>query len=527
MSPRVLRVEASPRSAHTWNRFLRGRHVLMSSIALSALAACGNVDDAESIRMLDQAFKKDKGGHGHGKGPGAGHGHRHGKGHGHGHDHHGKQKKRGEKLFQKAFEGSNGRTCASCHVLDDHTVLRPEHVVALLESNPDDPLFNRLDADDPDAAELTFEHLKKGLIRVKLKLPDNMDLIDFDGNVVTPPDRMYEVWRAVPTVENSAISAPFQYDGRFATLQIQAQHAITDHAEGPDIAERDLDAIAAFQEGLFSSNRAKWVARKMAKGIPVENIVPPELRMDDLTPAQERGRDVYAAACEACHGGATTMQITNPDVHALAFLQLKEDGNVIFDTSVTPPAPVPRVPTPDNDFMNIGLGNISYLGQVYGDLFGPRFNKEVQLPQYRYRFYTDATRTVKDVDLPPIPVTQSGNPFDLFAAVDENGAPIVGPNLLPQLWSTDPGRAGITGNPEDFEAFDIPPLRGIANTGPYFHDNSAETLRDAVDIYSRFILNFFTPLNLPAVNPPEEGSFFPESLTAEQKEDLMEFLLIL
>ena len=103
MSPRVLRVEASPRSAHTWNRFLRGRHVLMSSIALSALAACGNVDDAESIRMLDQAFKKDKGGHGHGKGPGAGHGHRHGKGHGHGHghghDHHGKQKKRGEKLF--------------------------------------------------------------------------------------------------------------------------------------------------------------------------------------------------------------------------------------------------------------------------------------------------------------------------------------------------------------------------------------------------------------------------------------------
>jgi hypothetical protein len=40
-------------------------------------------------------------------------------------------------------------------------------------------------------------------------------------------------------------------------------------------------------------------------------------------------------------------------------------------------------------------------------------------------------------------------------------------------------------------------------------------------------LNFFTPLGLPAVNPPEPGSFFPESLTAEQKADLMEFLQIL
>jgi len=437
------------------------------------------------------------------------------------------QEKLGETLFETAFEDTNGRSCASCHVLDEHTVLSPAHVTELLETNPGDPLFNRIDADDPNAEELSFDHLKKGLVRVKLRLPDNMDLIDFFGNVVTPADRMYEVWRAVPTVENSAISGPFQYDGRFATLQIQAQHAITDHSEGPEIPASDLDALAAFQKGLFSSNRAKWVAKKLDQGIPVEDIEAPELRMDELTPAQARGRDVYAIACEACHGGATTMEITNADVHALAFLELKPDGNVVFDTSVTPPAPVPRDPTPDNDFLNIGLGNISYLGQIYGDLFGPRFNKDVALPRYRYRFYTDGTRTEQVVDLPPTPVTQSGNPFDLFAALDENGAPIVGPNLLPQAWSTDPGRAGITGNPEDFEAFDIPPLRGIANTAPFFHDNSAETLRDAVDIYSRFILNFFTPLGLPAINPPEPGSFFPESLTAQQKADLMEFLLIL
>jgi cytochrome c peroxidase len=186
-----------------------------------------------------------------------------------------------------------------------------------------------------------------------------------------------------------------------------------------------------------------------------------------------------------------------------------------------------ETPQPNNEFLNVGFANISYLGQIFGDLFGPRFNASVSLPQYRYRFYTDGSRTVKVVDLPPVPQTVSGSPFDLRPALDENGAPIVGPNLLPQLFSTDPGRAAITGNPHDFEAFDMPALRGVANTAPYFHDNSAETLRDAVDLYSRFILPFFGMLNLPAVLPPENGGFFPESLTPQQKEDLLEFLQVL
>jgi cytochrome c peroxidase len=298
-------------------------------------------------------------------------------------------------------------------------------VTSLLATDPDDPLFNRLDADDPNAAELTYEHLKKGLVRVTLPLPANMDLIDFAGNVVTPPDRMYSVWRAVPTVANAAITAPYQYDGRKGTLQDQAQSAITSHSEGPNVSQRDLDAIAKFQKELFTSNRAKHVANKLAHGVPVEDIVPPELSMH-LTPAQRRGRDIYELACEGCHGGATTLQVTNREVHDLTFVELNSDGNVVFDTSVTPPRPV-LSPQPGNEFLNIGLGNISYLGQIYGDFFGPRFNATVPLPQYRFRFYTDATRTVQQVDLPPLPVTASGNPFDLQAALDANGAPIVGP----------------------------------------------------------------------------------------------------
>jgi cytochrome c peroxidase len=431
----------------------------------------------------------------------------------------------GERLFDTAFAGTNGRACATCHVRAEHNALTPAHVSALLASNPSDPLFNRIDADDPLAAEPTYEHLKKGLVRVVITLHEKMDLIDFDGNVVTPSDRKIAVWRAVPSVENTALSAPYQYDGRRATLQQQAQGAVIDHSQGGQVASKDLDALAAFQQKQFTSERARWVANRIAHGVPVAKIKAPERHMD-LTPAQARGHDVYDIACEACHGGATTLQVVNREVHDLAFLQLKPDGNVLYDTTVQPPKPVLR-PQPNNEFLNVGFGNISYLGQIFGDLFGPRFNASVALPQYRYRFYTDATRTVPVADLPPVPVTASGSPFDLVAAVDENGAPIVGPNLLPQLFSTDPGRAAITGEPQDFEAFDVPQLRGIANTGPYFHDNSAETLRDVVDLYSRFILQFFGPLNLPLVNPPEENGIFPESLTPQQKLDLLEFLQVL
>jgi cytochrome c peroxidase len=427
----------------------------------------------------------------------------------------------GQALFGAAFPGTNGRSCGTCHVAADHFGLTPAHVAATLAANPADALFNRIDADDPNADVPAYEHLKKGLVRVTLRLPDNMDLIDFAGHVVTSPDRMFSVWRAVPTVENSAITAPYQYDGRAATLQDQAQGAVTAHSQGGTVAAGDLNAIADFQAGQFTSNRAKKVATKLAQGVPVSEIKIPEDQMDELTDAQGRGRELYNKACEPCHGGATTHQIVNRAVHDFSFPELKPDGNVLFDTSVTPPRPV-LASRPNDEFMNIGLANISYLGQLG---FPNVFNSTVPLPQYRYRFYTDGTRTTQAVDLPPLPVTDPANPF--VPATDAQGAPIVGPNFLPQLFSTDPGRAAITGDPHDFEAFDVPALRGIANTAPYFHDNSAETLRDAVNVYSRFILQFFPMLNLPLVNPPEPGSFFPESFTPAQKDDLIAFLQIL
>ena len=61
------------------------------------------------------------------------------------------------------------------------------------------------------------------------------------------------------------------------------------------------------------------------------------------------------------------------------------------------------------------------------------------------------------------------------------------------LLSPDPGRALITGigpanDPvlANTNAFKIPALRGIKQTAPYFHDNSAKTLEDVAAHYALF-----------------------------------------
>ena len=58
--------------------------------------------------------------------------------------------------------------------------------------------------------------------------------------------------------------------------------------------------------------------------------------------------------------------------------------------------------------------------------------------------------------------------------------------------SSDPGRALLTGfvggrpAQDDWNKFDVPGLRGLRKTAPYFHNNSAATLEEVVDHYMEF-----------------------------------------
>ena len=65
---------------------------------------------------------------------------------------------------------------------------------------------------------------------------------------------------------------------------------------------------------------------------------------------------------------------------------------------------------------------------------------------------------------------------------------------------SDRGRAEITKNPGDAMMFKVPTLRNIAKTAPYFHDGSAATLPEAVQMMGRHQLGLeLTPREIDAI----------------------------
>jgi cytochrome c peroxidase len=78
----------------------------------------------------------------------------------------------------------------------------------------------------------------------------------------------------------------------------------------------------------------------------------------------------------------------------------------------------------------------------------------------------------------------------------------------------DPGRYAVTGLDEDWGRFRTPTLRNVAVTAPYFHDGSAATLADVVEIYDKG----------GKPNRNLDPALRPLKLTAQQKQDLVRFL---
>jgi len=88
----------------------------------------------------------------------------------------------------------------------------------------------------------------------------------------------------------------------------------------------------------------------------------------------------------------------------------------------------------------------------------------------------------------------------------------VGMNAQGEL--TDLGRYEQTKLEADKGAFRTPTLRNVARTGPYMHDGSEKTLKEVVDFY----------VGGGNSNPQLDSQIKPLHLTAQEKDDLVEFL---
>jgi len=391
-------------------------------------------------------------------------------------------------FFDRRLEGldGNGRACADCHMVTDHFQLSPAGVEARFqylqlrrERHPDadDPLFRPIDADDfringDNASD--FSNLRQnGLVRITFPLPPNLKLIDPATNAPSA-ETFVDVWRAVPTVNDVALTGPDD---------------VNPWTRGPnEFGGYQLDArVTTLQEQALGA---------LTNHAQVQQA-PPQRLLDDLASFQ---RVLFTnprvrALADAVREGTLPLPDPDPPLN-----ELEQQGKVVFERACS---------------------------QCHG---GPG-QSNGQAPVVR--FHDIATQCPRPVDTATPArfvfaacAPQLGRNARTYEITLANGSRI-------RRTSSDPGRALLTGfaggvpaPQDDWNKLDVPALRGISKTAPYFHNNSAATLEEVVDHYMEFFKR--VEINaLPGVVPPAastDGVHFDRHPTPEERAALLAYL---
>jgi hypothetical protein len=234
--------------------------------------------------------------------------------------------------------------------------------------------------------------------------------------------------RAVTPLNMLKHTAPYQQDRSAPTLEAQALAAINQHME-PTVppTQEFLESVAEFQRHIFSSAKVRKLSAAIDAGRPLPDLDP------RLTELERRGKEKFDDFCGRCHGGPA--QVQN------------------FENRIVPPFDGSTNPVS----INVVISNPAPNGFPSSPILGPGFD----LPTQRF-----------DVDLPngPTVVLESSDPGTVL--IDAKALETVAGNQV-------------------FNRFDIPQLRGINKTAPYFHDHRARTLEDVVKHYQAFFLISF------------------------------------
>jgi cytochrome c peroxidase len=382
-------------------------------------------------------------------------------------------------------QSANGRSCADCHMPSDQFQLSPESVERRFQFlqfrrlwNPraDDPLFRPLDADDfrTNGDQATdFSNLRQnGLVRITFPLPSNIRLVDPATNLPSS-ETFVDVWRMVPSVNDVALTGSdganpwFRAPNTTGGYQLDARvSTLQDQALGALInhAQAQHPPSQRMLDDLASFQRVLFTNHRVrALADAVRESATPLPDPDPpLNELEQQGKAVFVRACAHCHGGPG-QSTTQPPV--VRFHDINSQCPRPVDT-VTP-ARFAFAPCP------------------------PRLARNARTYEILLTNGTVARRT-----------------------------------------SSDPGRALLTGfvggaaPQDDWNKLDVPGLRGIRRTAPYFHNNSADTLEAVVDHYIEFFKR--AKANAPpGVVPPvasTDGVHFDRQPQPEERDGLLAYL---
>jgi cytochrome c peroxidase len=264
---------------------------------------------------------------------------------------------------------------------------------------------------------------KDATVLVTIQLPANVSIAGSNARSVV-------LRRGIPTLLNTpALDPVLMLDGRQPSLEAQAAGAIHDHAQASPQSAADLHAIAEYQKtnAFYSSPEVRRFALGgAAPSLPAGN-----------TTSEKRGRRFFedvppnpadgftSGLCAHCHSGPLLDQ-TNE--FAKDFIGL----------------PIPK----GQRFIGVNVSEFNDLGNPVREF-----------------------------------VFDKGSPFEFHVFSPDPGRSLItGVSGAEKLFTAnDPTTLALNVN-----AFKISQLRGVRNTAPYFHDNSAKTLEAVAAHYTKF-----------------------------------------
>ena len=380
--------------------------------------------------------------------------------------------------------GTNGRSCASCHVPNTGWTISPAEVQDRFNKTSGlDPIFRLNDGANSPAADVSTLAarrdaysmvMNKGNIRVGLPIPAGAE---FELSAVEDPygfasaSELSLFRRPLPTTNIRFLTA-VMWDGResFApmgttpisddctpsehaeallnNLMHQSNEATTGHAEGLPLNPAQRTAIAQFQlnlataqmtgrsTGILSSKTILGGPHNLAAQnffVTINDVLGADVQTGKFEPHAMTLFDAWAAS-------------KNPEQAAIA------RGAKLFGTK---PIQITGV-----GGLNDDLAIPALTGSCTTCHDSPNVgNHSVSLPIDIG--LTDASRRSSDMPLYTLRNLTTGETRQ----------------------TTDPGRALLTGRWKDIGKFKGPVLRALASRAPYFHDGSAADFDDVLDFY--------------------------------------------
>ena len=436
--------------------------------------------------------------------------------------------------------GVNPRACVTCHQPADAMSISVETLRERWRvTKGEDPIFAAVDGSNNPKLPQALEHshsllLQRGLFRVGLQWPPRDKYgkaikPEFTIEVVRDPtgvnlDADFGLQGANPTVSvfrrprpvanlkyvmspddvfniktgtlmatdpetGLPVSMNLMADARHLTLKQQAVGAYRDHQEGRQgLSKETVQKIVDFENQVYVAQRFdRWGGSLIEPNGPA-GLGPLAMANGKIHVLANNNRDPVFRLFDAWKK-LETMPKSLTEVQR-EFRASVARGNDVFMLR--------QFWIRDAAHINsIGLGNpikrscaTCHNVQMTGQDLAPGW---VDVGTTNYPTWTEPSVFSEKAELP------------VFKCTCDKAAP-PHPYLGRVIYSTDPGRALITGKCVDLGSIVMGQLRGLAARAPYFSNGSAKTLRELVDFYDRR---------------------FDMKLSEQEKQDLVNFLSVL